>query len=532
MANPDQPAPTPSRQVEVGQRQTQLGHSPGRLFTLSGPVVGIDFGTVNSCVAAVRNGEAQVLTNPGGYPTVPTIVHLPPGEPPLVGHPARERMILEPDRAVYGAKRFLGRPFASREVAGAAHFYNYELVQSPEGRVAAQVDGQVISLEEVAAQILTLLRKVASHALGQDVQRAVVTVPAYFGETQRQAVRDAGRIAGLYVERILNEPTAAAVAFGFNRGLEETVLVYDLGGGTFDASVLRIAGNRMEVLASDGDPFLGGSDLDDRITEFLLQQFEREHGFSLREQTVSVQRIRFAAESAKKTLSDATTAHVHLPFIAQSEAGPVDLRAEITREQLEMLTNDLVERTLTITQKVLDQAQVRSSDLNDVILVGGQSRSPAVRQLLTERFGKKPCSWVHPDEAVAIGAALVAHAIEGAAPMELTDVLSASIRLGLKNRRTAVLIPRGVRLPAEKKFEVTLSGSGAGHTKVFLYRGEGAEVVDNSFLGTLMLPGVPADAEGKRKAIIVLTVSADGLLSVQAQHPSLGSIAELDVLLL
>ncbi len=534
MADKDNPTQHP-RAAAVGIKQTKLSGTAGpkRLLGMRGPVVGIDLGTSNSCVAVVRNGEAEVIQDPSGHGTVPSIVLIDRDGDLLVGHPARERLILEPDRGVVGSKRFLGRPYASKEVKALGHFFNYELVEGPEGRVAAKVADRILPLEEVAGHVLEMLRQIAKHQLGEEVQRAVVTVPAYFGETQRQAVRDAGRFAGLYVERILNEPTAAAVAYGFGRGLNETVLVYDLGGGTLDTSVLRITGDRMEVLATDGDPFLGGSDFDDRLTEYALMLFERETSIPLRDQMVPVQRVRFAVETAKIQLSQATVATVNLPYITQNEAGdPVDLTMEIERDVLEDLTNDLVERTLTIVQRVLDAAQVKSSELDDVILVGGQSRSPAVRRMLLERFNRRPCSWVHPDEAVALGAARVADAISQAAPLELTDVLAASIRVGLRDGRSAVLIGRGARLPTEKRFEVTLSANAQGKTKVLLYRGEKDAAAENTLLGNLMLPGLAPTDGTNAKATIILSISADGLLAVRARHPSVGEIAELDVLLL
>ena len=507
---------------------------PPPLLSLSGPVVGIDLGTVNSCVAFADGNDPKVLSDPGGYTTVPSVVHLSPDGEIMVGHAAREKMVLEPDRAVYGSKRFLGRPFTSQEVHRSAHFFNYALVQSPEGRVAAQVGDEVLTLEQVAGHILEHLKKVAQHHLKQEIQRAVITVPAYFGETQRQAVRDAGRLIGLHVERILNEPTAAAVAYGFGRGLQDTVLVYDLGGGTFDASVLRIDGDRVEVLASDGDPFLGGADFDDRLTEYVLMLFERKHRDSnatFREESVPMQRLRFAVERAKIQLSEANTAAVNLPYIMKGESGPLDLDAKIQRDVFEDLTEDLVDRTLGIVQNVLDRAKVQSSQLNEVILVGGQTRSPHVQRLLVNRFGRQPCKQVHADEAVALGAALVANTLFSDSTVDLVDVLPASIRVGLRDNKSAVLLTRGIRLPAEKRFDVPLNPSPQGETRVVLYRGEANNASDNTLLGTMRLPGTSHELESP-KASVMLSISADGLLNIHALHPTLGDTGNLDVLLL
>ncbi|HET6344806.1 MAG TPA: Hsp70 family protein, partial [Myxococcota bacterium] len=359
------------------------------LFSLSGPIIGIDLGTVNTCVAIVEKGRPRVLTTPDGYETVPSVVFVAADNAITVGRKAMEKMILEPSRGIHGSKRFLGRPFASKEVRSLGHFFNYKLVAGANGRVAAQVGDTTLPLEEVSAHILRLARDMASKLLGQNIGRAVITVPAYFGETQRQAVREAGKLAGLHVERIINEPTAAAVAYGFGHKLKRTILVYDMGGGTFDASLLRIDGDTLEVLATDGDPFLGGQDFDDRMTEYVLMTFERTHGVNIRSDSVAVQRLRFAAQATKHQLSEADTAALEVPYIAQSKGGQVDLRMTFERKLLEELTQDLVNRTLTIVDSVLRTAGVTSTQLDDVLLVGGQSRSPHVRRALVERFGRK-----------------------------------------------------------------------------------------------------------------------------------------------
>ncbi|MBI3178677.1 MAG: Hsp70 family protein, partial [Deltaproteobacteria bacterium] len=371
----------------------------------TGPVVGIDLGTVNSCVAVVENGTPRVVLSPEGYDVLPSVVFLAADGKLYVGHKALARMILEPQRAIYGAKRFLGRPFVSREVQTYGHFFNYELVPGSDGRTAAKVGEQTIDLEEVSGQILLKLREMAEQQLGQGVARAVVTVPAYFGETQRQAVREAARRAGITVERILNEPTAAAVAYGYGRSMTKTILVYDLGGGTFDATLLRIRDNTFEVLATDGDPFLGGADFDDRLTEYVLSSFERDQKVSLRGDAVAVQRIRFAVELAKRQLSELTSTDIDLTYITQSERGAIHLHMTLERELFERLTQDLVDRTLGLVQVVLDRAGITSDTLDDVLAVGGQSRSPHVQRALIERFGRRPSTRVHPTEVVALGAA-------------------------------------------------------------------------------------------------------------------------------
>ncbi len=348
--------------------------------TADGIVVGIDLGTVNSCIAIVENGVPRVLKSSRGYETIPSVVYVAADGSILVGHQAVERMILEPHRAVYGSKRFLGRSFQSKEVQSLGHFFNYEIAQGPDGRAAARVGNQLIRLEHVAAHILKSLKEMAEAQLKIEIKRAIITCPAYFDETQRGAVREAGRLAGLHVERILNEPTAAAVAFGAGKGMKKTVLVYDLGGGTFDATLLKIDGDTLEVLATHGDPFLGGSDFDDRLTEYVLMSYEREKTVVLRDNPVAVQRIRFAVELAKRQLSEVESASIDLPFIKKSATGHIDLKMTLSRSILETLTDDLVDRTIGIVQAVLDQAKMPAAQLDEIILVGGQSRSPHVRR--------------------------------------------------------------------------------------------------------------------------------------------------------
>ncbi len=494
-----------------------------------GVVVGIDLGTVNSCIAIVQDGRPRVIRSKRGYETIPSVVYVGADRGILVGHAAVERMILEPNRAVYGSKRFLGRPFQSKEVQSLGHFFNYEIAQGPDGRAAAKMGDAVLRLEIVAAHILKTLRDMAEHDLKTEVRRAIITCPAYFDETQRGAIREAGRLAGLHVERVLNEPTAAAVAFGHGKGMKRTALVYDLGGGTFDATLLKIDGDTLEVLATHGDPFLGGSDFDDRLTEYVLMSYEREKGVVLRDSQVAVQRIRFAVELAKRQLSEAETASIDLPFIKKTESGQHDLKMTLSRSILETLTEDLVDRTMGIVQVVLDQAKLPASQLDDVILVGGQSRSPHVRRRIQERFGKPPAKNVHPDEAVALGAALVANAMYAKSPLELKDILAAAIRIGEGEGATKVLMARGTKLPAEVKFEILPEQSAKADYKALLYRGDNDKAAGNTFLGTLRMTADQSLVITKTKVVVTLKVSADGIMSVTMQHPRTQQVHSVEV---
>ena len=355
-------------------------------------------------------------------------------------------------------------------------------------------------------------------------------MPAYFGETQRAAVREAGELAGLVVEHIINEPTAAAVAFGYGRGLKRTVLVYDLGGGTFDASLLHIDGNNLEVLATDGDPFLGGSDFDDRLTEYALMGFERAHpDTTIRQDKVALQRLRFAVQNAKHQLSETESAPLDVAYLQLSAAGSIDLHQTLERRVFESLTQDLVDRTLVLVDAVLKRAGVRSQAVDEFLLVGGQSRSPHVRRALSERFGKRPSNAVHPDHAVALGAAIVADIMHRRLPLHLIDVLPGSIRMGLAQNKTATLLPRGLRLPAVQMFEVQ-PPAGASQFKVVLCRGEAEGLADNTLLGTLQLQLNPKSPPGKTQ--LQLQVDAQGLLAVSVRDPNSGAMQALEVSLL
>ena len=511
-------AQTPTLQSHDGPVVERLRRSDHALAGRNGPVVGIDLGTTNSCVAYSENGVPRVLVTEQGYETIPSVVFVNDARQVIIGQPALEKLLLEPARAIYGSKRFLGRPFASMEVHVYGHFFQYELAVGKGGLTAARLGSMVLPLEVVSGYILWHAKRVAEANLGQEVTRAVITVPAYFGETQRQSVRDSARMAGLYVERIISEPTAAAVAYGYGRDLGSTVLVYDLGGGTFDASVLSIQGDTMEVLATDGDPFLGGSDFDDRLTQHMLQHLQRSRGLDLRNEPVAVQRLRAACEQTKRALSGSENANVTVPYLSHTSSGPLHLEYNITRGVFERLTADLMDRTLGIVQQALDRCRIAASGIDDIILVGGQSRAPRLRQLLTERFGKKPSHHVHPDHAVALGAALVAETLTAPrARLVLVDVLPASIRLALNNGQSSVLLSRGQKLPASTEFVVQFADTQGKRFTVSLCRGEAANTADNQPLGRLMFPESVLPRPPRTELHIRVLVTAEGIIEVQAR---------------
>ena len=478
-----------------------------------GPVIGIDLGTANSCAALVRNGAARLLGE-GEYRTMPSVVHFDPSGRRRVGIVARDKMILEPTRTIFGSKRFLGRPFSSEEVRRWGHFFPYQLVQGAGGTTAVKIGHELHALEDVAREILVVLKQRSEATLGRAVNRAVISVPAYFGEPQRKAVYAAGRAAGFWVERLINEPTSAAVAYGYGREFDHKILVYDLGGGTFDVSVLEVRGDQIVVLATGGDPFLGGADFDDRLTEHVLFTFAKNGGPRLHEDPVAVQRVRFASELAKIDLSDRETTEVFVPAIQASE--PRDLRVQITREQFQGIVGDLIDRTLVMTDAVLKDAGLKAGEIEELVLVGGQTRTPLVRERLIERFRKQPSRKVHPDEAVAMGAALIGASIEGGGQVELRDILSASIQWNVAQSPCQLLLPRGSRLPASATFLIPAQNKDLKELRLQLFRGEASSPQQNSFIGALNLD---KSFVGNRAR---LQVSAEGLLSVEIERAQTG----------
>jgi molecular chaperone DnaK len=371
-----------------------------------GKVIGIDLGTTNSCVAVVEDGQPKVIPNRGGYKTTPSMVAFEEGGRRLIGHLAKRQMLTNPKNTVYGTKRLIGRKHDSPEVKKAIASYPYEIVEGPHLDIRISVQGQDLSLSEIGAMVLQEMRRVAEEQLGEPVKEAVITVPAYFNDNQRQATKDAGRIAGLDVLRIINEPTAAALAYGFGKKLDQTVAIYDLGGGTFDISILEISEGVFEVISTAGDTYLGGDDFDDRIIDFLAESFQQSTSVNLRRDKMALQRLKDVAEKAKMELSEVAQSEINLPFIAMGEDGPLHLNLVLTRQKLEELTADLVERTIQICKKTLEAASLAKTDIDEVILVGGQTRMPLVAKRVQEFFSKAPRKGVHPDEVVAMGASI------------------------------------------------------------------------------------------------------------------------------
>ncbi|MEN9798905.1 MAG: hypothetical protein RL653_2601 [Pseudomonadota bacterium] len=490
-------------------------------------IIGIDLGTTNTVVAYVRNRIPKVVPSERGNLVIPSTVAVSASGDVLVGGPARDQAVTNPRNTVFGAKRLIGRPYESTAVEELRGYFPYEIVPGEEGAAAVKLGDRVLSLPEISSHVLAHAKKVSELYLGGPITEAVITVPAWYNDNQRNAVKRAGALAGLEVKRILNEPTAAALAYGFNRKLRQKVLVYDLGGGTFDVSVLQLDQNVFEVLATGGDTFLGGTDFDRRIVDHVVRVFQQLEGIDLSSNPVAMQRVQGAAEAAKMDLSLIPNVMLELPFVAERRGKPVDLRIPLTRDQLNALTSDLVDRTFAIVDEVLAQKGLQRTDVDEVLLVGGQSRMPLVQQRIAAHFGKPPRKGVHPDECVALGAALFADSLGTLDAVTLLDALSMPIGYAQPNGAFKVVLERNLPIPGSRSFRLPPPRAPGGEPPVLeLFQGESSRAGDNEFLGRLQLPAIPAG--GIR---VELRVDAEGILSVtvgEGQHAHVKKLSTRD----
>jgi molecular chaperone DnaK len=481
-------------------------------------ILGIDLGTTNTCVASVRNKIPKVVPTDRGNLVLPSIVAVSAKGDLLVGGVAKDQMITNPKNTIYGAKRLIGRKYNSAVVQELKNYFSYEIVEGPEGEAAVNLGGETYTLPQISGFVLGQVRTIASQFLGEEVHEAVISVPAYYNDNQRNAVKEAGKLAGFDVKRIINEPTAAALAYGFNRGLSQRILVYDLGGGTFDVSVLDVDNKVFEVLATGGDTFLGGVDFDNRVIDFVLETSHRETKIDLTESPIAMQRIKNAAEAAKIDLTLIPNVVIELPFIEERKGKPIDLRVPLTREQLNALTGDLVDRTFKICDRVLEEKSIKRTEIDEVILVGGQSRMPLVQRRIQEHFGKPPRKGVHPDECVALGAALLGDSLGTIDAVTLLDALSMPIGYALANGRFRKIIDKNTPIPAVKSFRLPgPKDPGAPHIEMDIFQGDSELIVDNEYLGTVK---VPASFTGKR---IDFRLNEECLLRVVVEE---GSVAK------
>jgi molecular chaperone DnaK len=480
------------------------------------PIIGIDLGTTNTCVAHVRNRIPRVVPTDRGSLILPSVVALSQKGEYLVGNVAKDQMVTNPHNTIYGAKRLIGRQYDSKVVQELRSYYSYEIVKGPQGEAAVSLGGKVKTLPEVSGLVLQHIRTIAETFLQREISQAVISVPAYYNDNQRQAVKEAGRLAGFDVKRIVNEPTAAALAYGFNRGLDQKIMVYDLGGGTFDVSVLQLEGNVFEVLATGGDTFLGGVDFDNRIIDFLLECFWEDHKIDLAESPIAMQRLKNVAESAKIDLTLMPHVSIDLPYIEEKKGKPLDLRVALSRGQLEELTSDLVNRTFEICDRVLAEKGIRREEIAEVILVGGQSRMPLVQQRIREHFNRPPRKGVHPDECVALGAALLADSLDTIDAVTLVDVLSMPIGIGVPNARFRRVLEKNNTIPCSRSFRLPPPREPGQPIELDIYQGEADGIVDNEFLGSIRLP---AAATGRR---VDFKLDEECLLKVAFDDPEHG----------
>jgi molecular chaperone DnaK len=496
--------------------------------------VGIDLGTSNSCVAVARGGRVEVLPNSYGEYVTASVVHFAEDGAVLVGNAARAALIHDPHHTVASSKRLIGRYSFSEEVKKARAVYSYEIVDGPGHSVRVKIRDELFSLPEIAAMVLKEMKLVAEARLGQPVTQAVITVPAYFNDNQRQATKDAGRIAGLEVLRLLNEPTAAALAYGFGRGLTQRVAVYDLGGGTFDISILEIGQDVFEVLATCGDTYLGGDDFDDRVIDLLADEFVAKHGVNVRKDPYALEKLKFAAENAKRALSVEDEAEIRIPEIARSPSGePLTLEHKLTTQEFSTLVNDLVQRTFKVCDEALQQAGLVPRDLEGVILVGGPTRLPLIREAVTHYFGQTPKTDVDPDQVVAMGAAIHASTlVEGTAQDAfLLDVTPLSLRIGVAGGLAEPVIERNTPVPIEQTRTFTTYHDFQESVKIQVYQGESRKAGENELLGQFEFSGFKKLPRGQVKIDVTFSINSDGLVNVTASDRETGRKASTTITL-
>jgi molecular chaperone DnaK len=487
-------------------------------------IIGIDLGTTNSCAAIVENGQPKIIPSSKGYLTVPSVVAYDDAGHLLVGQPAVRQSLINPENTVYGAKRLIGRHYDSHIVQEIKKAFHYEIYRTPNDEAGVVLKGKNFTLPQVSALILKEIKKWAEEYLREEVKKAVITVPAYFNDRQRQAVREAGRLAGLEVPRIINEPTAASLAYGFGRGLEQKVVIYDLGGGTFDVSILELGEGTFQVLSTYGDTFLGGTDFDYRIVEYAMELFEKEQGIDLIGDRVALQRLKEASENAKKELSIREEATISVPYIYQDENGTRDLNMRLTREMLEKMVEPLVDKTIRICEEALDMAKLGALDIDNVILVGGQTRMPMVWRKINKFFNKPPSKGVHPDEVVALGAAIMADLIarKGQEDILLMDVVPVSFGLVLPGNKFKKIIDRNTQIPVRKTRIFTTSRNDQTSVKISVAQGESPNANENELLKNIAFRGLRPAPAGEAKVEVTFAIDADGILQITAKDKDTG----------
>ncbi|WP_026731179.1 molecular chaperone DnaK [Fischerella sp. PCC 9605] len=493
-------------------------------------VVGIDLGTTNSCVAVMEGGKPTVIANAEGFRTTPSVVAFAKNGDRLVGQIAKRQAVMNPENTFYSVKRFIGRRFD--EVTHEATEVSYKVLRDSSGNVKLDcpVAGKQFAPEEISAQVLRKLVEDASKYIGETVTQAVITVPAYFNDSQRQATKDAGKIAGIEVLRIINEPTAASLAYGFDKKSNETILVFDLGGGTFDVSILEVGEGVFEVLATSGDTHLGGDDFDKKIVDYLAEAFKKDEGIDLRKDRQALQRLTEAAEKAKIELSSVTQAEINLPFITATQDGPKHLDMTLTRAKFEELCSDLIDRCRVPVENALRDAKLTKNDIDEVVLVGGSTRIPAVQDVVKRILAKEPNQSVNPDEVVAVGAAIQAGVLAGdVTGILLLDVTPLSLGVETLGGVMTKIIPRNTTIPTKKSEVFSTAVDGQTNVEIHVLQGEREMASDNKSLGTFRLDGIPPAPRGVPQIEVVFDIDANGILNVTAKDKGTGKEQSISI---
>ncbi len=486
-----------------------------------GKIIGIDLGTTNSCVAVMEGGEPSVINNPEGGRTTPSVVAFTKNDERLVGQPAKRQAVTNPQKTIFSIKRFMGRMF--NEVGTELEEVPYKVEKKKGGNLAVKVDDKEYTPPEISAMILQKLKQMAEEHLGTTVTDAVITVPAYFNDSQRQATKDAGKIAGLNVRRIINEPTAAALAYGMDKKKDEKIAVFDLGGGTFDISILELGDGVFEVKSTNGDTHLGGDDFDQKVINWIADEFNKSDGIDLRKDPMALQRLREAAENAKKELSSSKQTDINLPFVTADASGPKHLNITLTRAKFEELVSDLIERTIEPCKKAIKDAGLSAADIDEVILVGGSTRMPKIQEKVKEIFGKEPNKSVNPDEVVALGAAIQGGVLAGDVDdILLLDVTPLSLGIETLGSVSTKLIERNTTIPTRKSQVFSTAADNQTTVEIHVLQGEREMAIDNKTIGRFHLDGIPPAPRGVPQIEVTFDIDANGILNVNAKDKATG----------
>ena len=486
-----------------------------------GKIIGIDLGTTNSCVAVMEGGEPSVINNPEGGRTTPSVVAFTKNDERLVGQPAKRQAVTNPQKTIFSIKRFMGRMF--NEVGTELEEVPYQVEKKKGGNLAVKVDDKEYTPPEISAMILQKLKQMAEEHLGTTVTDAVITVPAYFNDSQRQATKDAGKIAGLNVRRIINEPTAAALAYGMDKKKDEKIAVFDLGGGTFDISILELGDGVFEVKSTNGDTHLGGDDFDQKVINWIADEFNKSDGIDLRKDPMALQRLREAAENAKKELSSSKQTDINLPFVTADASGPKHLNITLTRAKFEELVSDLIERTIEPCKKAIKDAGLSAADIDEVILVGGSTRMPKIQEKVKEIFGKEPNKSVNPDEVVALGAAIQGGVLAGDVDdILLLDVTPLSLGIETLGSVSTKLIERNTTIPTRKSQIFSTAADNQTTVEIHVLQGEREMAIDNKTIGRFHLDGIPSAPRGVPQIEVGFDIDANGILNVSAKDKATG----------